>query len=173
MHVHTKGLLVLVTLLVGCGIQRSYTLQWPGVRAGAHTYFGGDPRYRRIAWGGQPGDVPPAFSVRLPGGRIFKPDELTIAELESLGAKKSFYVHPYDDKKWDRTKLLIESSAGTLRVNFDMQNRLQSINIHAHTDEGTVFVGDRSGQRMIPLPASRDELVELFGEPERESTTLL
>ena len=171
MHVHTKGLLVLVTLLVGCGIQRSYTLKWPGVRAGAHTYFGGDPRYRRISSGGQPGAVFPAFSVRLPDGRIFKPDELTIAKLESHGAKKSFYVHPYDDKKWDRTNLLIESGAGTLRASFDMQNRLRNFSISAHTGEGTVFVGDRSGRRLMPLPASRDELVELFGEPERERMT--
>ena len=171
MHVQTKGLLVLVTLLVGCGIQRSYKLEWPEVRAGAHTYFGGDPSYNRILWGGQLGAVSPAFSVRLTDGRIFKPDELTIAKLESHGAKKSFYVHPYDDKKWDRTNLLIESGAGTLRASFDMQNRLQNISISTHTGEGTVFVGDRSGQRMIPLPASRDELVELFGEPERERMT--
>ncbi len=58
-----------------------------------------------------------------------------------------------------------------LYASFDDQNRLQNISISAHTGEGTVFVGDRSGRRMIPLPASRDELVELFGEPERESMT--
>ncbi len=171
MHVHTRGLglLLLVTHLVGC--QRDHTLEWPGVRASGFTLFGGDPSYHRIGWGGQLGEVPPAFSVRLPGGQIFKPDELTIAKLESLGAKKSFYVHPYDDKKWDRTKLLIESGAGTLRASFDMQNRVQNISISASTGEGIVFVGDRGGRRLIPLPASRDELVELFGEPERESMT--
>jgi hypothetical protein len=170
MNVQTRGLLVLVTLLVGCGMQKDYTLGWPGVFARGYTLFGGDPKYRIIGGGGHLGvRPPPAFSVRLPGGRIIKPDEFTIAKLESHGAKKSFYVHPYDDKKWDRTNLLIESGAGTLRASFDMQNRLRNFSISAHTGEGTVFVGDRSGRRLMPLPASRDELVELFGEPERES----
>ncbi len=175
MHVQTRGLLVLVTLLVGCGIQRDYTSWWPGVRASGSTYFGADSKYISIGWGGIGS---PAFSVRLPGGRIIKPDEFTIAKLESLGAKKSLYVHPDLDpdaqKKWIRTtKLRIESGAGTLRASFDEQNRLLSITINAHTGEGTVFVGDRSGRRMIPLPATREELVELFGEPERESSRTL
>ena len=62
----------------------------------------------------------------------------------------------------------IESSAGYLSVTFDAQGRLLSIFIEASNGEESIFVGDRNGKRMIPLPASRDELVELFGEPESE-----
>ncbi len=158
MNVQTRGLLLLVTLLVGCGMQKNYTLVWPGVCASGFTLFGGDPKYNRITCTG-----PPAFSVRLPGGRIIKPGEFTIAKLESHGAKK----------KQDRKNWYIKSGAGTLFANFDKQNRLLNISLTAHTGEGTVFVGDRNGRRMIPLPATREELVKLFGEPERESARTL
>ncbi len=171
MNVQTRGLLLLllVTLLVGCGIQRNYTLEWPGVRASGFTLLVGDPRYRRILWGGQSGEVPPAFSVRLPGGQIIKPDEFTIAKLESHGATE--WKPRSSGRPLPGTRLTyrrIESGAGTLYASFDEQNRLQNIHFSASTGEGTVFVGDRSGRRMIALPASREELVKLFGEPEHE-----
>jgi hypothetical protein len=175
MHVQTRGLLVLVTLLVGCGMQKDYTLRWPGVFARGYTYFGGDPKYRIIGGGGHLGvGPPPAFSVRLPGGRIIKPDEFTIAKLESHGAtelKPRSSGRPLPEKR--PTRWRIESGAGTLYASFDEQNRLQNISFNAHTGEGTVFVGDRNGRRLIPLPASRDELVKLFGEPKRESSSRL
>ncbi len=175
MHVHTRRLrfllLVLVALLVGCGIQRDYTLGWPGVHARGLTLFGGPLRYSRIGWVGQLGvGPPPEFSVRLPGGRIIKPGEFTITKLESHGAtelKPSSSGRPLPEKR--PTRWRIKSGAGTLYASFDEQNRLQNISISASTGEGTVFVGDQSGRRMIPLPASRDELVKLFGEPKRES----
>ncbi len=176
MNVHTKGLglLVLVAHLVGCGIQRDYAILWSGVRAGGITYFGGDPKYNRIAWSSPLGDEPPAFSVRLPDGQIIKPDEFTIAKLESFGVtewkpRSSGRPHPAQPLTTYRR---IKSGAGALYACFDEQNRLQGISISAYTGEGTVFAGDRSGRRMIPLPASRDELVELFGEPKREYSTL-
>jgi hypothetical protein len=175
MHAHTRGLLVLVTLLVGCGIQRDHSILWPGARASGITYFGGEPKYDNIAWAVHLGDGPPTFSVRLPGGQIIKPDELTIAKLKTLGAtewKPRSSVAPHPAQRIT-TRWRIKSSAGTLSASFDDQNRLKSVDIRALTDEGTVFVGDRNGQRMIPLPASRDELVELFGEPERENSTLI
>ncbi len=62
MHVQTRGLLVLVTLLVGCGMQKNYTLVWPGVFARGHTLFGGDPKYHRIGWVGHLGVGPPPRS---------------------------------------------------------------------------------------------------------------
>jgi hypothetical protein len=173
MNVQTRGLLVLVTLLVGCGIQRDYTLGWPGVHASGLTLFGGPLRYSRIGWGSQLGvGPPPAFSVRLPGGRIIKPDEFTIAKLESHGAtewKPRSYSRPNRPLPGKGlTYRRIESGAGTLLASFDQQNQLQNISLTAHTGEGTVFVGDRNGRRMIPLPATREELVKLFGEPEHE-----
>ncbi len=175
MNVHTRGLLVLVTLLVGCGIQQRHSLEWPGVRARAYTYFGGDPKYHRIGLVFLD-DGPPVFSVRFPGGRIITPDEFTIAKLESHGAKdgKSRTSGGSRSPAGARfTYRRIESGAGTLYASFDEQNRLQNISIIGHIGEGTVFVGDRSGRRMIALPASRDQLVKLFGEPKRESSATL
>ncbi len=62
MTLQTRGLLVLVTLLVGCGIQRDHGLGWPGVHAKGITLFGGPLRYSRIGWGGQLGVGPPPRS---------------------------------------------------------------------------------------------------------------
>ncbi len=175
MNVQTRGLLVLVTLLVGCGIQRDYTSWWPGVYASGFTIFGADSKYNSIGWGSQHGvGPPPAFSVRLPGGQIIKPDEFTIAKLESHGAtewRPRGSRRPLPGKR--PTRWQIKSGAGTLYASFDEQNQLQNISFSAHTGEGTVFVGDRNGRRLIALPASRDELVKLFGEPKRESSSRL
>ncbi len=171
MHVHMArglGLLLLTMLAVGCGSGRGYSLSWPGVHTYAYTTSGEEPIYRSLGYSSNSRDVLPAFSVRFPGGRIITPDEFTVAKLESHGAKESggyFGDNPPPDLPFHRR---ITSSAGYLDVMFDAQGRLQSIILRASSGEERIFVGDRSGRRMIPLPASRDELVELFGEPEYE-----
>jgi hypothetical protein len=171
MNVHMArglGLLLLTMLAVGCGSERLYSLRWPGVATHATTTSGEEPSFASLSSRKLTGDELPAFSVRFPGGRIITPDEFTVAKLESHGAKESMRFigdNPPPDRLIGRR---ITSSAGTLSAVFDAQGRLQSISIRAHGGEGRIFVGDRSGRRMIPLPASRDELVELFGEPEYE-----
>ena len=176
MNVQTRwlGLLVLVALLVGCIDKNLYNpnryLGWPGLGARGGRIHGGNPNYSHLFWTSAyyRGSEPPPFSVRFPGGRIIKSDDFTIAKLESHGAKKSLFVDTHH-KEFNRTELRIKSGTGKLFANFDVQNRLLRITIDVWDGEGTVFVGDRSGRRVIPLPASRDELVELFGEPKRES----
>ena len=171
MHVHMAGglgLLLLTMLAGGCGSGRLYSLTWSGVHATAWTASGEEPSFGSLSSRDLTGDELPTFSVRFPGGRIIMPDEFTVAKLESHGAKESggyFGDNPPPDLQFHRR---IESSNGYLDAIFDAQGRLQKIRIEASSSEERIFVGDRSGRRMIPLPASRDELVELFGEPEYE-----
>jgi len=172
MNVHMArglGLLLLTMLAVGCGSGRLYSLMWPGAHTNAYTASGEEPSFGSLGYSSNRSrDVLPAFSVRLPGGPIIKPGDFTIAKLKSHGAKKSGGRLDGNDPPDAWIYLRIESSAGTLTVTFDAQGRLQSIRISASSGEERIFVGDRSGRRMIPLPASRDELVELFGEPQSE-----
>jgi hypothetical protein len=93
-----------------------------------------------------------------------------VARLESLGAKESHRRSsspPLPGHQSGRT-LKIESTAGTLIVAFDAQERLTAVQFIATSGQGTVAVGDRNGKRRVPLPASREALVEVFGVPERE-----
>ncbi len=172
MHVHMArglGLLLLTMLAVGCGSGRLYSLMWPGVHATAYTASGEEPSFGSLGYSSRRSrDVLPAFSVRFPGGRIIMLSDFTIAKLESHGAKKSGGRLDGNDPPDAWFHRRIESSAGYLDVMFDAQGRLQNIILRASSGEERIFVGDRSGRRMIPLPASRDELVELFGEPQSE-----
>jgi hypothetical protein len=171
------SLLLLIALLVGCG--QVHTLEWPGIVARTRTLFGETPSYSKVAWHGHPG-LPcneivcaalPAFSAGLPDGRVIRPSEFTVARLESHGAKESRRRSsgpPLPGHQSGRT-LKIESSAGVLIAAFDAQERLTSVQLIASSSgQGTVAVGDRNGKREVPLPASREALVEVFGEPERE-----
>jgi hypothetical protein len=166
--------LLLMVQLVGCS-QRHHLLEWPGALAGAHTFFGADPMFARVEWGDSPEvmckaivcSARPAFSVRLSGGQIIRPHQYTLAGLAALGAEKS--QSPMSPARRVTTLMRIEVDLGILSARFDEQERLTSISVTAFKSEAKIWVGDRSARRFAALPASRGELIEVLGEPRRES----
>lgn len=171
-------LLLLMVLLVGCQ-QTSHTLEWRGALATAHTLFGADPSFHRVTWYGYRAgrcksavcSTRPAFSVRFPDGKIIKPGEFTLARLKVHGAEERIRDGgtPVLPARRLTSTWMIKSDAGNLTAQFDEKGRLESISISVSSGEGRAAVGDRHGRRMVTLPATREELVEVFGEPESES----
>jgi hypothetical protein len=167
--------LLLLGPLIACQ-QTNYTLTWPGVAARAHTYFGEAPVYHSIGWGGSGS---PAFSVVLSDGRTMLPGDFSMRRLESLGAterRRDGSTLSLPAHNTTRT-LKIESGAARLYAIFFVETqRLSSIHLTVSSadreSDGEVEVGDRRGRRRVRLPATREELIEVFGEPEREQKSV-
>lgn len=173
---HYALLVVLVTQLFGC--EQGHVLSWPGVTARTTTLLRADPEYRRIDWVHTPWKscttctLSPRFSVRFPDGLIIRPGQFTMAGLSAAGAEKwvrdGSELETRTPASHTRTRLQIETDSVYLRALFDEKKALTSINIRGRTDGRQVEVGDRSGRRFVRLPASRDELIDLFGKPVQE-----
>ena len=166
--------MLLVAQFIGCN-QRRHELEWPGAITVAHTFFGADPKYYWVSWGSSP-ELPcrdivcsarPVFSVRLSSGQIIGPREFTMAALGARGAQES--QSPMSPARRVTTYMRIESDMGILSASFDEQRRLTGITVTASNDQADISVGDRKGVRFVPLPASRDGLIEVLGEPKQES----
>jgi hypothetical protein len=188
---------LMVTALAGCG--RSHTADWRGVRAsGTHIfkYNRIGASYNRVIWRRQADGImrgssapadwnlgnAPGFSVRLPDGRVLKPNQLTVGTLRSLGGTEGLGKdHPVPGAGGPGARVLyFRYPKGMFRAWFDPEtNQLKFVEIarrrtsrrdslHVAIGNVQIAIGNRNGTKVVELPATRDELVELFGEPTSE-----
>lgn len=156
----------MVTTLAGCGYE--HTADWPGVRASGWTW-GSTTSYRQVAWNAnETSGSAPGFSVRLPDGRVLRPSRLTVRKLVELGS-------PQENLDWDSgSRFFFRYPKGQLTVLFNEFDQLRLIETMGWThDKGAgrdVAIGNRAGTRLVELPATRDELVAIFGKPTSESS---
>jgi len=143
-------------------------LYWPGVMArAAHPHPDAEPLYKNVRWGSMTPRIVrsggPGFSVRLPDGSVLTPDQLTV---EALDARA-----PPPENRGSR--VFLKYPNGRLVADFDRFDQLTSVEFRADWKPGRVAggdfaVGNREGTKLVALPATLDELVELFGEPTLE-----
>lgn len=148
--------------LVGCGYD--HTASWTGVRASGSTWTG-RALYKRVAWAaenlGDLGDAP-GFSVGLPDGSMLTPDQFTVEILDAKARPRPVYfTYP----------------SGKLTVLFDEFDRPTVIQADGYpplagrpsgSSEGGIAVGNREGSNLVQLPATRAQLIAVFGEPTLE-----
>jgi hypothetical protein len=174
--IHYALLLLLLTQLIGC--EQGHVLSWPGLSARTTTLFRADPEYRRIGWVHSPYKQcntctsHPRFSVRFSDELIIRPSQFTMAGLEAVGAEEPVpdenELHPRLPGSPTTKKFQIKTDSGYLMAYFDEKKALTAINIYGREGERRVEVGDRSGRRFVTIPASRDELIDVFGAPLHE-----
>jgi hypothetical protein len=175
---------LIVTVVAGCGYD--HTLDWRGVRASGWTWSSSkNPSYSRVEWHRPPmarglyvgsekffGNAP-RFTVRLPDGRLLTPGHLTAGTLRLLvgtpdSSRRSPEPRPTDPS-------LFRYSNATISVAFDRDNKLRRIAVwkggNPSRDSLHVAIGNWNGTKFVELPATRDELVELFGRPTSERST--
>jgi hypothetical protein len=161
----------LTAALTGC--QTQHVIEWPGVQVTAYTFpAGGDPTYSFVTPGAPP--ALPGFSVRFPNGRVIAPHDFTIDGLLFHGAEDydpSPSVPPSPAQRAFRYLRLFIGN-GQVSATFK-DGELLSVTVVDNRAPGLEDeppqLGDRAGRRFVTLPATRDQLVELFGPPTRES----
>ena len=160
------------TLVGYHSVMGSNPLYWPGVRA-FKSSSQGTAVYDVVNWSPLPaaessekekilGNAP-GFSDRLPDGSVLTPDQFTV---ELLNAGGPFY-------QGGAMEANFEYPNGSLHAYFDERSsQLTSISVNEgrtrHGAGSDVAIGNRDGTKLVVLPATRDELVELFGEPTLE-----
>ncbi len=179
--------LLLVACVAACG--NRHEMYWNGVRADGESWFGGEASYKSVSWSrrapsvtidGQTGiadtvwliseaqeilGARPRFAIRLPGGTVLRPDQFTVEWLDAQAHRPGMIPG---------SSAIFDYPNGMLNASFDEYGQLTSIAVRflgRRQDQpggGGVAVADRNGTEQLPLPATRDQLVELLGEPALE-----
>jgi hypothetical protein len=187
-------LLLLVASLSACG--NSHELYWNGVRADGESWFGGEASYKSVSWNRreptvtrwvpqgstEPSGVAdtvwleseaqeilgdrPRFAIRLPGGTVLRSSQFTVEWLDPQSHTPGMIPG---------STAVVEYPNGDLHAYFDEYGRLRRIVVRSLTRASEdqprgrgIALGDHSGTDQLPLPATRDQLVEVFGEPALE-----
>lgn len=180
--------LLFVACVAACG--NSHEMYWNGVRADGESWFGGEASYKSVSWSRREplvttdmqtgiadtvwlvseaqeilGDRP-RFAIRLPGGTVLGPGQFTVEWLDAQAHTPGMIPG---------SSAVFDYPNGDLRASFDEYGQLRRIVVRslrrASEDQprgGGIAVGDRNGTNLVPLPATRDQLVEVFGEPALE-----
>jgi hypothetical protein len=162
-------MILAVVLLSGCS--RQHDLYWPGVHVHGESPISkpGDVGYRKAYWSRDTFEDPtptPMFSFRAPNGALLTPDSMTIETMDAHGAEDKFYG-PGIGRHFD-------FGNGWMTAYFDHDRNLESIAVilssivFAEDPRRTIFIGNRDGTKWVSFPATRGDLIELFGEPNRE-----
>ena len=178
----TRCLLVIMVVAVFTGCGHSHELVWPDLNAYGGSEPGEEALYVNLFWRFRPvtasgGSNRPAFSVRLPDGTVLTPDQITIAR---TGATEVL-SDPRDAVDDRRRSAKFNYANGWLTVNFGIDGDAEQVQRvwasgrrEAKEDipGNDLAVGNPNGTKLVVLPATRDELVELFGKPMRERKSL-
>jgi hypothetical protein len=159
---------------------RQHRLEWPGLWASGESplFSPGAALYTRVGFSGE--DTYAPISFRLPDGTFLSSGRGT----PPRGFARRFkYETGSVSAQFDETGGLIGASASTY---LRRRSRVPGVRRRSRTGEyydtftthedrgGTprdvIAVGDLYGMKMALLPATRAELVEVFGEPTRETS---
>ena len=162
----------LTAALTGC--QTQHVIEWPGVQMTGYTFAaGGDPTYSFVRPGAPPSLA--GFSVRFPNGRVIAPHDFTIDGLLFHGAE-DYDPSPSTPSPAQRAFRYLRLFIGNGQVSATFKDgELSSLTVMSNAvdsagqEDESPQLGDRAGRRFVTLPATRDQLVELFGPPTRES----
>ncbi len=167
-------MMLIVAVFMGCG--HRHEAVWPEHRARGSSKPFQAASYSIVLWqdryGGMNyprvevrGSTRPGFSVRLPDGTVLTPDRITIDRTEATLE---------DDSGRGRRVAVFDYANGRLKVEFGtFDDAKQIAGVLASGWPGQerdipgseLAVGNPDGTKLVVLPATRDELVEVFGKP--------
>jgi hypothetical protein len=180
----TRRLLIVLITTLAAGCSRQHRLEWPGLWASGESplFSPGAALYTRVGFSGE--DTYAPISFRLPDGTFLSSDPYHGRGTPPRGFARRFkYETGSVSAQFDETGGLIGASASTY---LRRRSRVPGVRRRSRTGEyydtftthedrgGTprdvIAVGDLYGMKMALLPATRAELVEVFGEPTRETS---
>ncbi len=186
-------MILVVAVFTGCG--HSHELEWPDLEAKGSSDSGEEALYVNLKWRlcrSCGSDSRPAFSVRLPDGTVLTPDQITIdrtgagtlggdygdwrrvVEYDYATVRLRKVEFTYATGGWLKVEFVMDDDAEHVRQVWAMGSRQPPAS--RRRKEGfpgsDLAVGNPAGTKLVVLPATRDELVELLGKPRRERKSL-
>jgi hypothetical protein len=164
---------VMISSVPGCiFLVKVHEISWPGVRARteAPLYHIGDiKKFESVDF--RPGKDTIEFSLKMPDGSVLTYDHLTPEAITP-------YVMP-DDWSTDGNCRSVEVTYdnGWVTAYFE-DGKLILVTVFAwprqpvSLGQSVPAIGNRDGTKVFPLPITKDELIELFGEPTKARTYL-
>lgn len=168
----TGIIVAMMSSVTGCiFLVKVHQLSWPGIEARKEVplYHMGEIKFNNITF--RPSKDTIKFSLRMPDGHIVTYDQLTPEAIAP-------YVTPSDWSTNGNCRYVgVTYDNGRVTAYFE-NGKLTRVTVFVwprttvRPGQSVPAIGNRDGTKFFTLPITKDELIELFGEPTKARTYL-